>query len=146
MDFASIGLSAVLSALLFVALEFTVILPLFRKIVTRAVNDEVQGQLIPSVTKFVDDKVTGLTETLTKSIFVKIRGMLGGSKKGTNAIFERLMQGENLEDIEDEYEPTTIDKVYDIIETVRPFLPNPSSRKEAAAAKEEAATEGIMEH
>ena len=144
MDLAAIGASAVLSALLFILLEFTIILPLFRRIVTKAVNDMVQGQLIPSISKYVDDEVTKLTEALTKSLFSKFRGMLGGRKKGVNAILERLAAGEDLEDLEDEYEPSTIDKVYEIIDTVRPYLPNPSARK-AAAAKQDPAVEGIRE-
>lgn len=144
MDFASIGLSAVLSALLFIVLEFTIILPLFRRIVTKAVNDMVQGQLIPSISKYVDDEVTKLAEVLTKSLFSKFRGMLGGRKKGVNAILERLAAGEDLEDFEDEYEPSTIDKVYELVQMARPYLPDPSTRKKPAAA-EDPAVEGIRE-
>lgn len=129
MDLASIGLSAILSAVLFVVLEFTIILPLFRRIVTNAVNDMVAKQLIPSVNTFVDTKVTALTETLTKSLYSKFKGFLGGRKKGVNAILERLANGEDLEDIEDDYEPSTIEKVLDMIEVVRPYLPDPSARK-----------------
>lgn len=129
MDLASIGLSAILSAVLFIVLEFTIILPLFRKIVTNAVNDMVSRQLIPSVNKFVDIKVTDLTEVLTKSLYSKFKGFLGGRKKGVNAILERLANGEDLEDIEDDYEPSTIEKVLDMIEVVRPYLPDPSARQ-----------------
>lgn len=142
MDFASIGLSAILSAVLFIALEFTIILPLFKKIVTRAVNDMVQGQLIPSVTDFVDTKVADLTETVTKSLYMKFKGFLGGRKKGVNAILERLANGEDLEDIEDDYEQSTIDKVLDIIEMAKPYLPDPSSRKSKDKSGE---IDGIIE-
>lgn len=145
MDFASIGLSAVLSALLFIVLEFTIILPLFRKIVTKAVNDMVTGQLIPSVNTFVDTKVGDLTEILTKSLFSKIKGMMGGRRKGVNSILERLSNGEDLEDIEDEYEASTIDKVLEIVDAVRPFLPNPSTRNAAAAEESANVVEGIKE-
>jgi hypothetical protein len=146
MDFASIVTSAGLSAVLFIVLEFTIILPLFRKIVTNAVNEMVTKELIPSVDNFVDSKVHDLTDILTKSLFVKIKGMLGGRRKGVNSILDRLAAGEDLEDIEDEYEPSTIEKVLDIVEAVRPFLPNPSTR--AAAAESEhaaAAVDGIKE-
>lgn len=132
MDFASIGLSAVLSAALFIVLEFTIILPLFKRIVTRSVNDMVESRLIPSVTAFVDSKVTDLTDTLTKSLFNKFRGFLGGRKKGVNSILERLAAGEDLEDIEDDYEPSTIEKVLDVVNAVAPYLPNPATRKKAA--------------
>lgn len=146
MDLAAIGLSAVLSALLFIALEFTIILPLFRRIVTKAVNDMVQGQLIPSISKYVDDEVTKLTEALTKSLFSKIRGMLGGRRKGVNAIIERLAAGEDLEDFEDEYEPSTIDKVYEMFQLARPYLPDPSTRKKTTAAENQPdVVEGIRE-
>ena len=146
MDFASIGLSAVLSALLFIVLEFTIILPLFRKIVTKAVNDMVTGQLIPSVNTFVDTKVGDLTEILTKSLFSKIKGMMGGRRKGVNSILERLSNGEELEDIEDEYEASTIDKVLEIVDAVRPFLPNPSTRKGSEESEQLQTTiDGIKE-
>lgn len=146
MDFASIVISAGLSAVLFIVLEFTIILPLFRKIVTNAVNEMVTKELIPSVDNFVDSKVHDLTEILTKSLFVKIKGMLGGRRKGVNAILERLANGEDLEDIEDEYEPSTIDKVLDIVDAVKPFLPNPSTRKGAEESEQLQTTiDGIRE-
>ena len=146
MDFASIVTSAGLSAALFIVLEFTIILPLFRKIVTNAVNEMVTKELIPSVDNFVDSKVHDLTEILTKSLFVKIKGMLGGRRKGVNSILDRLANGEDLEDIEDEYEPSTIDKVLDIVDAVRPFLPNPSTRKGAEESEQLQTTiDGIKE-
>jgi len=144
MDLVSIGCSAVLSAVLFIALEFTIILPLFRRIVTNAVNQMVQKDLIPSVSSFVDTKVTDLTTELTRALFNKFRGFVGGRKKGVNAILERIAAGEDLEDIEDDYEPSTIDKVYEMFESVRPYLPDPSTRKKPAAA-EDPAIEGIRE-
>ena len=146
MYFASIVTSAGLSAVLFIVLEFTIILPLFRKIVTNAVNEMVTKELIPSVDNFVDSKVHDLTEILTKSLFVKIKGMLGGRRKGVNSILDRLANGEDLEDIEDEYEPSTIDKVLDIVDAVRPFLPNPSTRKGAEESEQLQTTiDGIKE-
>lgn len=125
MDLASIGLSAVLSAILFIVLEFTIILPLFRKIVTRACDDLVQKQLIPSVSLYIDQKMDELSKSLVKSLYAKMTGLIGGRKKGVNSILSRLAAGEDLEDIEDEYQPDTIDKVYDIINAVRPYLPDP---------------------
>lgn len=125
MDLASIGLSAVLSAILFIVLEFTIILPLFRKIVTRACDDLVQKQLIPSVSLYIDQKMDELSKSLVKSLYSKMTGLIGGRKKGVNSILQRLAAGEDLGDIEDEYQPDTIDKVYDIISAVRPYLPDP---------------------
>lgn len=125
MDLTSIGLSAILSALLFIALEFTIILPLFKKIVTRACDDLVQKQLIPSVSLYIDQKMDELSKSLVKSLYSKMTGLIGGRKKGVNSILSRLANGEDLEDIEDEYQPDTIDKVYDIISAVRPYLPDP---------------------
>lgn len=148
MDLVSIGLSAALSAVLFIVLEFTIILPLFRKIVTNAVNNMVQGQLIPSVSNFVDTKVTDLTEVLTKSLFNKFRGFFGGTMKGrknVTSLLERLSNGEDLEDIEDDFEPSTIDKLYDMFETVRPFLPDPATRRKKIAAAEQQTIDGIRE-
>ena len=96
MDFVSIGCSAILSALLFIVLEFTIILPLFKRIVTKACNDMVTAQLIPSVSAYIDSKLEDLTLKLTKSLYSKFRGYLGGSKKGVNAILNRLADGEDL--------------------------------------------------
>lgn len=127
MDLASIGLSAILSALLFIVLEFTIILPLFKKIVTKSVNDMVSTHLIPSISTYIDSKIEELTASLTKSLFHKFRGFLGGRKKGVNAILERLADGEDLEDLEDDYEPSTIDKVVDLINTASQYLPRPTN-------------------
>lgn len=127
MDLASIGLSAILSALLFIVLEFTIILPLFKKIVTKSVNDMVSTHLIPSISTYIDSKIEELTASLTKSLFHKFRGFLGGRKKGVNSILERLADGEDLEDLEDDYEPSTIDKVVDLINTASQYLPRPTN-------------------
>lgn len=126
MDFVSIGLSAVLSALLFVLLEFSVILPLFKKIVSKAVADEVSNHLVPTISQYIDSKIASLTTDLTKSLFVKIRGMFGGNKKGVNAIINRLADGEDLEDLEDEYEPSTMEKAIDILYGASQYLQRPS--------------------
>lgn len=146
MDLVEIVCSAGLSAALFIVLEFTVILPLFRKIVTRSVSDTVNNDLIPKITAFVDSKVNDLTGQVTKSLFNKFRGFMGGSRKGVNSMLKRLADGEDPEDVldDEQYEPSTIDKVVDILDTARQFLPDPSTRK--AAAKEPAANDGIMEH
>ena len=124
MDVLSIGLSAVLSALLFIALEFTIILPLFKKIVTKSVNDMVTTELIPKISEYIDSKITDLTANLTTSLFRKFRAYLGGTKKGVNSLLERIADGEDLEDLEDQYEPSTIDKVVDLISTASQYLPS----------------------
>lgn len=138
MDLASIGTSAILSALLFIVLEFSIILPLFRKIVTNAVNEMVEKTLIPTISSYIDGKIEDLVKVLTKSLYQKFTGFLGGRKRGVNSVLERLAAGEDLEDIQDEYQPTTIDKVYDIIATVSPYLPDPSTlRRNRNGSKEE---------
>ena len=142
MDFVSIGLSAILSALLFIVLEFTIILTLFKKIVTKACNEMVTAQLIPSVSAYIDSKLEDLTVKLTKSLYSKFRGYLGGSKKGVNSILNRLADGEDLEDLEEEYEPTTIEKVVDLLSTASQYLPNPKPKKTA----DPPAVEGIKEN
>jgi len=60
-----------------------------------------------------------------------------------NAILERLANGEELEDIEDDYERSTIDKVLDIIEMARPYLPDPSARNKPV--EEQPVIDGIKE-
>lgn len=123
MDLLAIGCSAILSALLFVALEFTIILPLFRKIVTRAVDAMVQDSIIPKVQDFVHSEVSGLAETLTTAIVSRISGFLGGTKKGVNAAMLRLASGESLEDIEGDYKPSTIEQILKIVDAVADRLP-----------------------
>lgn len=147
MDLVEIFASAGLSALLFICLEFTVILPLFRKIVTTSVNDMVTNNLIPKITEYINAQIDGLTERLTKSLFNKFRGVLGGTSKGTNAILRRLAQGEDPEDVlnEEQYEPSTIEKVLDIAHSLSNFLPNPST-KTAASPQDPAEISGIKEN
>lgn len=129
MDLVSIGLSAVLSAILFIILEFTIILPLFRKIVTKSVNDMVQSSLLPSISAYIDSKIDDLVKVLTKSLYSKFTGFIGGRKRGVNSVLERLAAGEDLAEIEDDYQPSTIDKVYDIVAAVSPYLPDPTTLK-----------------
>lgn len=123
MDLLAIGCSAVLSALLFIVLEFTIILPLFRRIVTRAVDSMVQDSIIPKVQEFVHGEVTQLADTLTAAIVSKIGGFLGGTKKGVNAAMLRLAAGESLEDIEDDYKASTIEQILKIVDAVADRLP-----------------------
>jgi len=146
MDLVEIVCSAGLSAALFIVLEFTVILPLFRKIVTRSVSDTVNNDLVPKISSFVDTKVSDLTTQVTRSLYAKFKGYLGGTGKGVNSILKRISDGEDPEYVMDDvkYEPSTIDKVVDILDTARQFLPDPSTRK--AAVKEDPAVEGIREH
>ena len=138
MDFVSIGLSAILSAILFILLEFTIILPLFKKIVTKAVNDMVTNQLIPSVTAFVDSKVSDLTVTLTKSLFAKIKGMMGGRGKGFNSLIAKLSDPDlDPDDIDlDGYEPSTIDKILAISDNIAPILQSSINRGVNNGSKE----------
>ena len=143
MDLVEIVCSAGLSAVLFIALEFTVILPLFRKIVTASVSQTVNDDLIPKITTFVDTKVTDLTAQVTKSLYAKFKGFLGGSKKGANYILRRIADGEDPEDVldDEQYEPSTIEKVVDILDTARQFLPDPSQKKNAAKSENEEAAD-----
>lgn len=127
MDFVSIGLSAILSAGLFVVLEFTVILPLFRRIVVKACDDLVTLQLIPTVNGYIDTKLTDLTTNLTKSLWQKIRAMMGGKQKGINSLMAQLQDPEfDIEDLDlDGYQPSTIDKILTIAENLSPILQSP---------------------
>lgn len=127
MDFVSIGLSAVLSAVLFIILEFTIILPLFKKIVTNATSKMVNEQLIPSVNDYINSKIEELTKVLTKSLFTKIRGMMGGKSKGLNSLMAKLTDPDlDLDEIDlDDYEPSTIDKISTIVQNISPILNSP---------------------
>lgn len=137
MDLVSVTTSAILSALLFVVLEFTVILPLFTKIVKKATNDMVATHLLPAVTSYIDDKITSLKADLADAMFQKFRAFTGGRKKGINAIMNRLANGESLEDIEDEYQESTIDQVLSIVSAVADRLPRPSQGDNSNGKKKE---------
>jgi hypothetical protein len=123
MDLLAIVISALLSAVLFIVLEFSIILPLFRKIVTRAVDDMVQNSIIPKIQDFVHGEVTQLSETLTSSILAKISGFIGGRQKGVNAAMLRLASGEAFEDIEGDYKPSTIEQILNIVSAVADRVP-----------------------
>lgn len=124
--FASAGLSAVV----FLILEFTVILPLFTRIVTKSVDEMVNGKLLPSVSAYIDEKITSLKSDLVDSLLAKITGRMGGRTKGVNRVMQRLANGESLEDIEDEYQESTIDQVLTIVSAVASRLPDPSQKRE----------------
>ena len=92
-------ISAVCSALLFLVLEFSVILPLFTRVVKKSVGDMVTSSLLPSVSQYIDAKITELKSDLVDSILARIRGGMGGRSKGVNRVMQRLADGESLEDI-----------------------------------------------
>lgn len=137
--FASAGLSAVI----FLILEFTVILPLFTKIVKRSVNQMVSDNLLPSVSSYIDEKITSLKADLVDSIFAKISGRMGGRTKGVNRIMQRLANGETLEEIEDEYQESTIDQVLTIVSAVASRLPDPPSKKEKENGEKKDEKKGV---
>lgn len=124
MDLVAIGISAGLSAVLFIVLEFTIILPLFSRIVKKTVDDMVNHDLIPNVSAFVDTKLEELTAKVTRSLFAKVKGMMGGRGKGFNSLMSKLSDPDiDLDDIDlDEYEPTTIDKLVAITSNLSPLL------------------------
>lgn len=137
MDLVSVMTSAALSAVLFLVLEFSVILPLFVRVVKKSVNDMVTGSLLPSVTSYIDEEITQLKADLVDSILAKIRGGMGGRSKGVNRIMQRLADGESLEDIEDDYQQSTIDQVLTIVSAVASRLPDPKQPKEESDGKKE---------
>lgn len=136
MDLLAIVISALLSAVLFIVLEFSIILPLFRKIVTRAVDDMVQNSIIPKVQEFVHSEVTTLSDTLTSSILSKISGFVGGRQKGVNAAMLRLAAGESFDDIEGDYKPSTIEQILNIVSAVADRVPTHTKEPENNGEKE----------
>ena len=137
MDLVGVLISAVCSALLFLVLEFTVILPLFTRVVKRSVNDMVTSNLLPSVTSYIDEKITGLKSDLVDSILARIRGGMGGRSKGVNRVMQRLADGESLEDIEQDYQESTIDQVLTIVSAVASRLPDPNKKEKENGEKKE---------
>lgn len=136
MDLVGVLVSAVLSATLFLVLEFSVILPLFTRVVKRSVNDMVTNSLLPSVSSYIDEKITGLKSDLVDSILARIRGGMGGRSKGVNRVMQRLADGESLEDIENDYQESTIDQVLTIVSAVASRLPDPKHKKESENGEE----------
>lgn len=137
MDLVGVLISAVCSALLFLALEFSVILPLFSRVVRKSVDDMVTSSLLPSVSKYIDDKITELKSDLVDSILARIRGGMGGRSKGVNRVMQRLADGESLEDIEQDYQESTIDQVLTIVSAVASRLPDPLKEKKENGEKKE---------
>ncbi len=137
MDLVGVLISAVCSALLFLVLEFSVILPLFTRVVKKAVDDMVTSSLLPSVSKYIDEKITELKSELVDSILARIRGGMGGRSKGVNRVMQRLADGESLEDIEQDYQESTIDQVLTIVSAVASRLPDPSKKEKKEDGKKE---------
>lgn len=129
MDLVGVMISALLSASLFLVLEFTVILPLFTRVVKKSTNDMVTNSLLPSVSAYIDEKISGLKADLVDSILAKIRGGMGGRSKGVNRVMQRLADGESLEDIENDYQESTIDQVLTIVSAVASRLPDPKPKE-----------------
>lgn len=130
MDLATVGVSAICSALLFLLLEFTVILPLFSRVVKKAVDGMVKDSVIPSMSSYIDTKIQELQTKLADALWLKIRSMIGGRNKGVNSMISRLAAGESFDDLETQYQETTIDQVLKVIGAVADRLPSPSKEKD----------------
>lgn len=130
MDLVTVGVSAICSALLFLVLEFTVILPLFSRVVKKAVDGMVKDSVIPSMSTYIDGKIQELQTKLADALWLKIRSMIGGRNKGVNSMISRLAAGESFDDLETQYQESTIDQVLKVIGAVAEHLPSPSKEKE----------------
>lgn len=137
MDLVTVGVSAICSALLFLALEFTVVLPLFSRVVKKAVDGMVKDSVIPSMSSYIDTKIQELQTKLADALWLKIRSMIGGRNKGVNSMISRLAAGESFDDLETQYQESTIDQVLKVIGAVAEHLPSPSSKKENEDGKKE---------
>lgn len=142
MDLATVAASTICSAGLFLILEFTVILPLFTRVVRNAVDGMVNEKIIPSITAYIDTKIGSLQQQLADALWLKIRAMLGGRTKGVNNLINRLAAGESLEELETQYQESTVEQVLTILSAVASRLPSPTKEVSENGKEKEKHSQG----
>lgn len=110
---------------LFVILELTVIIPLIKK----AFKEQIDTNMIPKMKTYIGDTIEsfklGLIPSITEAvgkaagdIWVKIRGRRGGNRKGVNAFVDRVLEGEDPDEIAASYSADVVDSGLSILEAV----------------------------
>ena len=137
MEIPDILIETLCTTALFIVLELTVIIPLIRK----AFAEQVDNRLVPTMKTYIsgtiEDFKTSLVPTITTAVsdagaqlWNRIRGRRGGSQKGTNAFIDRVLNGEDPDEIAKNYSEEVVSSGLSILEAVADRLKNRSSSKE----------------
>lgn len=125
MEIPDLVIEVLCTTALFIALELTVIIPLIR----RAFTEEINSKVIPSLKSYIDAQITDFKESIVPTIteavtnaattlWNRIRGRRGGSKKGVNSFVDRVLDGEDPDDIAASYSTDVVESGLTILEAV----------------------------
>ncbi len=125
MEIPDLVIEVLCTTALFIALELTVIIPLIR----RAFTEEINSKVIPSLKSYIDTQIEDfkdsivptITEAVTNAastLWNRIRGRRGGSKRGVNAFVDRVLEGEDPDEIAASYSADVVDSGLTILQAV----------------------------
>lgn len=141
MEIPDLIIEVLATTALFIVLELTIIIPLIRK----AFKEQIDTNMIPQMKGYIKTTIDGfkdgLIPTITEavgnaanSLWNKIRGRRGGSRKGVNAFIDRVLDGEDPDDIAQSYTEDVVTSGLSILEAVADRI---KARKEKTEAEEE---------
>ena len=141
MEIPDLIIEVLATTALFIVLELTVIIPLIRK----AFKEQVDTNMIPQMKNYINTTIDGFKDGLIPTIgqavtdaantlWAKIRGRRGGSRKGVNSFVDRVLDGEDPDEIAQSYTDDVVSSGLSILEAVADRI---KARKENAAAEEE---------
>ena len=125
MEIPDLLIETIATTALFITLELTVIIPLIKK----AFAQQVQDNLVPTMKGYIDEKINSFKDSLIptiteavadagKQLWVRIRGGRGGTKKGVNAFVDRVLDGEDPDEIAASYSSDVVQSGLTILEAV----------------------------
>lgn len=141
MEIPDLIIEVLATTALFIVLELTVIIPLIKK----AFKEQVDSNMIPTMKNYINTTIDGFRDGLVptisaavadaaNSLWLKIRGRRGGSKKGVNSFVDRVLDGEDPDEIAQSYTDDVVSSGLSILEAVADRI---KARKEKTEAEEE---------
>ena len=125
MEIPDILIETLCTTALFIVLELTIIIPLIKK----AFSEEVNTSLIPKMKEYINSQISDFSSSLiptitdavgnaAKDLWTRIRGRRGGSRKGVNAFVDRVLEGEDPDEIAASYSADVVESGLSILEAV----------------------------
>ena len=148
MEIPDILIETLCTTALFIVLELTVIIPLIRK----AFSEQVNNELVPKMKDYINTQITDFSSKLiptitdavgnaAKDLWVRIRGRRGGSRKGVNSFVDRVLEGEDPDEIAQSYSADVVESGLSILEAVADRF---RQRKENNAAAQDQDQGGFL--
>ena len=148
MEIPDLIIEVLATTALFIILELTVIIPLIKK----AFKEQVDSNMIPTMKSYINTTIDsfkdGLVPTISAAVgdaannlWLKIRGRRGGSKKGVNSFVDRVLDGEDPDEIAQSYTDDVVSSGLSILEAVADRI---KARKEKTEAEEEQPAGGFL--